>query len=142
FRSLSTGTPGHRVGHQVDDVAEPFENRAAKLRYLEYDFLTFQFGLGAFDRYILKYFLERGTHRVQRRQLGRLLDKYLDEDGVNGVIQDRFFLGREVPEKRAGRHLGRGGDLLRGCFGISLLGEQTQRLFLDGLPGPNLLAFS
>ena len=53
-----------------------------------------------------------GADRGERAQPGGLLLERRDHPGVHVVLQDDVFLGREVPEERARRHLGRRGDLL------------------------------
>src|SRR5580704_2257713 len=55
------------------------------------------------------------------------------------VLQDEIFLGREVPEERARRDLGRLGDLLHRGGVVALLAEQPERVLPDGSTRPGLL---
>ena len=61
--------------------------------------------------------------------------------GSRSVRQNRVLFGGEVAEERRRRHIGGGGDLLAGCRLVALLGEEPERLGLDGGPGAFPLQF-
>jgi hypothetical protein len=66
------------------------------------------------------------------------------EPGQRGRVlrpEDDLLFGRKVAEQRAGGHVGRRGDLLDRRGLDALIGEQPQRLRLDGAAGPLLLPF-
>src|SRR5579872_251693 len=79
------------------------------------------------------------AYRGDRAQPGRLLLERRDHPGVHVVLQDQVFLGREVPEERARRHLGRRGDLLHGGGLVALFPEQPERVLPQGSTRPGLL---
>src|SRR5580704_3946257 len=82
---------------------------------------------------------DRRADRGERAEPGGLPLERLDQPGVHVVLQDEIFLGREVPEERARRDLGRLGDLLHRGGVVALLAEQPERVLPDRSTRPGLL---
>ena len=138
----SAGAPGplgHRLGHHRDRPGELVHRPRPDLRH----------GQGEPDG-LMKDVHVGGGVGVEHLPAGRadggdraqvrwLLLERLDHPDVHVVLQDQVFLGREVPEERARRHLGRRGDLLHGGGLVALLAEQPERVLPEGSTRPGLL---
>ncbi len=68
------------------------------------------------------------------------MEECLHQQRIELVVADGVFLGVEVAEERALRHIGRCRDLLDRGVRVSLFGEQPQGVLLDGGTRLGLLA--
>ncbi len=82
---------------------------------------------------------ERGPHGGEGAEAGGLAPEDLHEEQVHVVLQDDVFLGGEIAEERARRHLGGLGDLLHRGGVVPLLAEKPERVLPDGSTRPGLL---
>ena len=84
--------------------------------------------------------MERRPDGCYRAQPGGLGTERVDPEEFHVVLQDDVFLGREIAEERARRHLGGLGDLLHRGGVVPLLTEKPERVLPDGSTRPGLLA--
>ena len=84
------------------------------------------------------------AQRIQPGLAGRLMHEALAQgrDPVLVGAEQRGFLGREVVEERARRHVGRLGDVLHGDVREAALGDQVERHPAERPAGGQLLALA
>ena len=83
---------------------------------------------------------QRGAHILVVRAVPELVQQ--DRQPAQGVLDDQFLLAGEVPEEGALGHPGRLGDVPDGRRAVALLGEQSVRSLLQGLPGGLFVRFT